>query len=460
MDFAHPQQSGITYTDLDSALSGLASRDKLLLIDSCHAGEIDNLPTFSSKNASFKVDSQVKVSHAKGVGLEPVASFSTASRLMETMFTDLKTGTGTSIIAASAGDEVAFESDKWHNGVFTYAVMRGISEGAADENGDGVVTVEELRRYVDGEVRKLTSGAQQPSTRADNSWNDFAVAMPDRLLRSFALSGSQVTSTSFSPKGGKILASSVNGLYRVWDVGSGLLLNTQGTTGQSPMAAFTSEDAYRSLQSNSLMEFRLTEGSKTTRPFSFGTPPLPLQYPRAFDAATGMAAGHMYSNGGVAQAAVVNVMEGRSGTVASTWSSPLARSDGTKLYAISHDGKLVAEGDSETDSTTSSIQVRDALSGALLQTLTADDTIGSLRLSPDGKWLAAGCSGDHVIIWELAHASNLHSLGAERSKEDGIFFAARSAPTARGSLQEAPTGVAQRFGTWAHLCWKTHRSQP
>lgn len=72
---------------------------------------------------------------------------------------------------------------KWwdgRHGVFTFYLLRGL-RGAADEDGDRVVTLDELMEYTRREVRELTDGEQVPTTaltRFDGSW-PMAVVPPD-----------------------------------------------------------------------------------------------------------------------------------------------------------------------------------------------------------------------------------------------------------------------------------------
>lgn len=67
-------------------------------------------------------------------------------------------------LTASRDRERSFESKDWGggHGIFTYYVVKGL-EGEADENGDGVVTADELGDYVYRNVREATNGAQNPT---------------------------------------------------------------------------------------------------------------------------------------------------------------------------------------------------------------------------------------------------------------------------------------------------------
>jgi WD40 repeat protein len=445
IDFSNPRNNGVTYAELEGLLAPLPSRNKLLLLDSCHAGEIDNLPNPSTDNASSQEQLQVHENGAKGFPLKTVTSFSSASRLMEAFFTDLKTGTGTSVIAASAGNQYAFESQKWNNGVFTYALLHGLVDGSADADKDGFVNVEELRHYVATEVQRLTRGAQQPSTRADNVWNNFVVAMPDRLLNSFALSSSELSSTSFSPSSRLVMASSKSGFYRVWDTQSGALISTLAASDLQSLAAFTSENTYRVLQANSILDFNLSDSSESKHPISTGNPLLLLGYPRAFDASSGYIAAHVMGGHGDDRGIVMKGLDGATGAIVSDWQSILDFSKNEmKIYALSSDDKLVAEAYCHQQPLTSTVDLRDASSGQLRETLNLDDYVLSLAFSLDGKKLAAGVSGDRIFVWNLSDTSKPLILGSNRSLKDGISALSFS-PDGEGLAAGSSVGTVQMW---------------
>jgi uncharacterized caspase-like protein/tetratricopeptide (TPR) repeat protein len=68
-------------------------------------------------------------------------------------------------LTASRDREQSFESPAWDggHGIFTYYVVRGL-QGEADENGDGIVTANELQDYVYRNVHDATNGRQNPTS--------------------------------------------------------------------------------------------------------------------------------------------------------------------------------------------------------------------------------------------------------------------------------------------------------
>ena len=95
--------------------------------------------------------------------------------LMKELFADLRRGNGAVVISSASGEEFAFESEAWQNGVFTYAVLEGLKSGNADLNKDKTTTVTELRDYVSKRVVELTDGKQNPTSRTENLESDFRV---------------------------------------------------------------------------------------------------------------------------------------------------------------------------------------------------------------------------------------------------------------------------------------------
>ncbi len=86
-------------------------------------------------------------------------------------------------LTASRDREQSFESPDWGggHGIFTYYVVRGL-QGAADANGDGVVTADELAEYVHDNVRQATGGRQNPTSERGSFDPNMVLAFnPDHV---------------------------------------------------------------------------------------------------------------------------------------------------------------------------------------------------------------------------------------------------------------------------------------
>jgi hypothetical protein len=174
MDFNNPAEKGLPYEDLESLVDGIAPLKKVLFLDACHSGEVDKEEVEQLAMNSTSTD-DVKF-RAAGAGIQKKnLGLKTTSELMGELFTDLRRGTGATVISSAGGAEYAMESDQWKNGLFTYCLLHGLKDKAADANNDGQIMLSELQQYLRTEVTKLSNGAQQPTSRIENLSMDFRI---------------------------------------------------------------------------------------------------------------------------------------------------------------------------------------------------------------------------------------------------------------------------------------------
>jgi len=82
------------------------------------------------------------------------------------------------ILTSSTGTETSQESEAWQHGVFTYALLEGLSGKADTVEKDRVVSMKELDAYVSEMVPKLTKGAQHPITDSPKGgYPNFPIAV-------------------------------------------------------------------------------------------------------------------------------------------------------------------------------------------------------------------------------------------------------------------------------------------
>ena len=172
IDVTDPAQRGLPYDAIEDLLDGIRSRKKLLLMDTCHSGELDK-DNVELVRADQKPEDAVKVRAFRGLTrVSPRVGLGNSYQLLEEIFADLRRGTGAVAISSAGGAEYALESATWKNGVFTHALLRGL-KGEADRDKDGHVQVSELRDFVEQEVQRLTAGRQSPTARRENLVVDF-----------------------------------------------------------------------------------------------------------------------------------------------------------------------------------------------------------------------------------------------------------------------------------------------
>ena len=173
MVFNNPKLKGLMYEDLESLLDGITAKKKILIMDTCHSGEIDKEDVFFSEedetpdeNVSFR--SAGAVVETKTTGISP-------SKVMNELFNDLRRGTGATVISSAGGAEYALESDEWKNGLFSYCMLSGLTNGYADLNDDGEIYLTELQTYTVEKVKALSHGKQIPNSRIQNLELDFRI---------------------------------------------------------------------------------------------------------------------------------------------------------------------------------------------------------------------------------------------------------------------------------------------
>jgi WD40 repeat protein len=131
----------------EELLAAAAPRQKLLLLDTCEAGEEVALPPTALE-------------------VSPFPGLIRAGTRDQYIYSDITHRTGAVIFSSSRGYERSAEDSGLKQGFFTYAIMNAL-RGAADEDNDKNVTVEELYRYVSAAVPRLNPG-QHPTIDREN----------------------------------------------------------------------------------------------------------------------------------------------------------------------------------------------------------------------------------------------------------------------------------------------------
>ncbi len=172
MDFADPARNGLPIEAVVKALAGSVARKKLMLIDACNSGLIDDLQVpsdhFLTVDSTFHVTTE-----ARGAELETEA-VQNLSAIYYT-FNNFSSGAGVNILAAAAGNEAALEGGGLKNGLFTYSLMTGLKSGEADIDQNATITINELQLFVSDLVERLSGGKQRPSFRQANIYMDIPV---------------------------------------------------------------------------------------------------------------------------------------------------------------------------------------------------------------------------------------------------------------------------------------------
>ena len=150
---ANPSRLSLTAFAMDDLINNLAllnTKKSTLIVDACFSGGVST-GDYLVKNAS-----------SLGLKVKSVSN---------------NLPSNISIMTASADDQVASWYQEKRHGLFTYYLLKGMN-GAADFNGDRVVTYDELKAYINDanngvpyKARELYSREQTPRFLGDNAFN-------------------------------------------------------------------------------------------------------------------------------------------------------------------------------------------------------------------------------------------------------------------------------------------------
>lgn len=173
MDFENPAKNGVPYDVFESILVGTKSLKKLLIMDTCHSGEVDEDEIEKTEETETS-DGDIKFRGvAQNFKKKNAFGAYNTSVLMENMFSDIRKKSGANVISSAGGAEYAMESDEWQNGLFTFCLLSGLKNNKADQNMDRQIMISELRHYVYEEVLRLSNGKQMPTSREENISVDY-----------------------------------------------------------------------------------------------------------------------------------------------------------------------------------------------------------------------------------------------------------------------------------------------
>jgi WD40 repeat protein len=169
VDFNNPEVNGLPYDALESLLDSIPARQKLMLIDACHSGEVDKeemqhyrLAMNTNPNPGLKGGELENMDSTAKLGIK------NSFELMQELFVNVGRSTGATIISAAAGTQLAQERGDLKNGVFTYSILEFMEQNPS-------ATVTELKNYVNKRVPELTNGLQVPTTRTETKLVDWKV---------------------------------------------------------------------------------------------------------------------------------------------------------------------------------------------------------------------------------------------------------------------------------------------
>jgi WD40 repeat protein len=168
IDVKNLAATAVSFDEIESLLRDIAPRRKLLLLDTCESGEMDESTraelTAKSKDAGLAartstVFQQAHTGQPKRVFLYERDRY---------IYNDLARRTGSIVFSASHAGEMSFESPKIQNGFFTHEILEALGSQQADTNRDGKISMDELEAFVSLTVAVKTGGLQRPTVDRDN----------------------------------------------------------------------------------------------------------------------------------------------------------------------------------------------------------------------------------------------------------------------------------------------------
>jgi len=173
IDVEHPGERGLSYQAIEGLLVRVPARRKLILLDTCHSGEISESEAAALRG---RLGQDVVVT-ARARGLRAKARVGERTRRLAALareyFPDLESVSGADVLSSAAGAEFAFEAEAVQNGVFTHALLETIRACQREGINGGNLPVSELLSRSAARVVELTSGAQTPTLRQGNLAQDF-----------------------------------------------------------------------------------------------------------------------------------------------------------------------------------------------------------------------------------------------------------------------------------------------
>lgn len=172
LDFDNPSAKGLSYIELEKVLDQIRAIKKLLLMDTCHSGELDKEDVKEDLVINVEKDPNITFRTA-GAKLTSSSNATKTTLLVKELFADIRQNSGTTVISSSSGLEFSMESNQWKNGLFTYCLINGLKTKSTDLNNDGSISVSELQQYIKTTVYEKSGGRQIPTFRVQNIEMDF-----------------------------------------------------------------------------------------------------------------------------------------------------------------------------------------------------------------------------------------------------------------------------------------------
>lgn len=160
INFSNPADGGLPYDDLMSVLDTTPSVNRYCFIDACHSGELDKEDYLAATTTAMPADEEL-VFRAAGNAVKAREDVERVNTMLDDMFIDLRGNHGATVLSSAGGAELAVESPRWRNGLFTYC-LKAVLESRPQLSFAEWMQESALR------VSAISEGRQRPELRAQN----------------------------------------------------------------------------------------------------------------------------------------------------------------------------------------------------------------------------------------------------------------------------------------------------
>lgn len=167
MDFSNLSKNGISFELIINKLKESPSKNKLLLMDSCHSGSTLDLAETENSKANDEVDKDSRGMISRIVNSKNNFKM---SGVINSIFEDFLSTSGITILTAASGGDLAYENKSLGNGAFTHAFINSFAGliPARTEMNEGISLDDHIIAELLNEVVRLTNGKQEPDIREIN----------------------------------------------------------------------------------------------------------------------------------------------------------------------------------------------------------------------------------------------------------------------------------------------------
>ncbi|MCC6807077.1 MAG: caspase family protein [Deltaproteobacteria bacterium] len=184
---AAPEKTGVPFSRIEQALSASAARQRLLLLDTCHSGELSAPKVHAVTVAPPLIDRKEEVavlSQTSTRGIKAKTTTESSSELQRVIaarnlsLDSLRAQSGLVVLASSSANELSYESGAFKRGLFTHALLEVLNRTPYSFHGYSrdIIGVHDVARYVTERVSELSQGQQNPTLRVSHPYYDYPLS--------------------------------------------------------------------------------------------------------------------------------------------------------------------------------------------------------------------------------------------------------------------------------------------